>query len=44
MVLAMEVPYDVHGLGGFSPEDILVVKEEGIELFSHAPAELPVVG
>ncbi|MEX2015304.1 MAG: Xaa-Pro peptidase family protein, partial [Candidatus Hydrogenedentales bacterium] len=44
MVLAVEVPYYVYGLGGFSPEDILVVKEDGVELFSHAPAKLPVVG
>lgn len=44
MVLAIEVPYYVYGLGGFSPEDVLVVRERAIELFSHAPERLPAVG
>ena len=44
MVLAIEVPYYVYQLGGFAPEDILVVEDDGNTLFSHAPAELPVVG
>jgi len=44
MVLAIEVPYYVYGLGGFSPEDILVVTDRGAEPFSRAPSTLPVVG
>jgi Xaa-Pro dipeptidase len=44
MVLAIEVPYYVYGLGGFSPEDVLLVREGTIELFSRAPERLPVVG
>lgn len=44
MVLAVEVPYYVYDLGGFSPEDILVVRDDTIDVFSSAPKELPVVG
>ncbi len=44
MVLAIEVPYYVYGLGGFSPEDVLVVRERTNELLSHSPGRLPVVG
>lgn len=44
MVLALEVPYYVLGLGGFAPEDILVVTSEGTELLCRAPEELPVIG
>jgi Xaa-Pro aminopeptidase len=44
MVLAVEVPYYIYGVGGFAPEDTLVVTEQGVELLSHAPPELPVVG
>jgi Xaa-Pro aminopeptidase len=44
MVLAIEVPYYIYGLGGFSPEDILVVRERDVELFSQAPDQLPIVG
>jgi Xaa-Pro aminopeptidase len=34
MVLRIEVPYYIWGLGGFSPEDTLLVTEEGIELLT----------
>jgi Xaa-Pro dipeptidase len=44
MVLAVEVPYYVYGLGGFAPEDILMVGSEYNTLFSQVAAELPVVG
>jgi Xaa-Pro dipeptidase len=43
MVLAVEVPYYIYGLGGFAPEDILMVEPEGNVLFSRVAAELPVV-
>jgi Xaa-Pro dipeptidase len=42
MVLAVEVPYYVFGVGGFAPEDIVVVQEDGRERFTVAPAELPI--
>ncbi len=34
MVLAVETPYYIWGLGGFAPEDMLVVTEEGCDLFT----------
>jgi len=43
MVLAIEAPCYVFVLGGFAPEDVLLVTEEGNEIFTHAPAELPVI-
>jgi Xaa-Pro dipeptidase len=42
MVLAVEVPYYVFGVGGFAPEDIVVVQEDGCERFTVAPPELPI--
>jgi Xaa-Pro aminopeptidase len=43
-VVAVECPFYVYGLGGFSPEDVLVVGQAGLERLTHAPPELPVVG
>jgi Xaa-Pro aminopeptidase len=43
-VLALEVPLYIYDCGGFSPEDIVVVRDEGIELLSTSPAHLPEVG
>ena len=34
MILCIEVPYYIWGLGGFSPEDTLLVTEKGIELLT----------
>jgi Xaa-Pro aminopeptidase len=42
--LAVEVPYYVYGFGAFSPEDVVVVTDAGVERLTVAPAELPVVG
>jgi Xaa-Pro dipeptidase len=36
MVLAVEVPYYVYGLGGFAPEDNVLVTEDGYE-YLHPP-------
>jgi Xaa-Pro aminopeptidase len=36
MVLAIEVPYYVYGLGGFAPEDNVLVTEDGYE-YLHPP-------
>lgn len=44
IVLAVEVPYYVQGLGGFAPEDVIVLSDEGSTRLTHAPAELPVIG
>lgn len=43
MVLAVEVPCYIYREGGFAPEDNLVVTPDGNELFTNAPAELPVM-
>jgi Xaa-Pro dipeptidase len=43
-VLAVETPHYVFGLGGFSSEDVLVVREDGVERLTQAPAELRVAG
>jgi Xaa-Pro aminopeptidase len=43
MVLAVEVPCYVLGLGGFVPEDIIEVVPGGFDRYSYAPTELPVV-
>ncbi len=43
-VLAVECPFYVHDLGGFSSEDVVVVGEAGLERFTYAPSQLPVVG
>ena len=40
MVLAVEAPYYIYPVGGFAPEDILVVGPDGNTQFTHAPAEL----
>jgi Xaa-Pro dipeptidase len=42
MVLAVEVPYYVYEIGGFAPEDIVLVQDDGCERFTTAPAELPI--
>ncbi len=44
MVLAVEAPLYAYNVGGFAPEDVLVVGAQGNELFTRAPAELPVAG
>ena len=44
MVLAVEVPCYVYGVGGFAPEDVVVVGSDSIIRLTHAPAELPIVG
>ncbi|MGI8854480.1 MAG: M24 family metallopeptidase [Thermomicrobiales bacterium] len=44
MVLAVEVPCYIYRVGGFAPEDILVVGETDNTQFTSAPSELPVVG
>jgi Xaa-Pro dipeptidase len=43
-VVAVETPHYVHGLGGFSSEDVLVVHEDAVERLTQAPSELRVVG
>ena len=43
-VLAVEAPYYVYGMGGFSPEDMLFVAEQHVERWTYAPDELPIVG
>jgi len=40
MVLCVETPYYVWGLGGFAPEDILVVTEEGCDLLTTPQKEI----
>ena len=42
MVLAVESPYYVDGLGGFIIEDQVLVTSDGIELMSRHPRELQV--
>jgi Xaa-Pro dipeptidase len=42
MVLAVESPYYVDGLGGFIIEDQVLVTQGGIELMSHHPRDLRV--
>ena len=40
MVLCVETPYYIWGLGGFAPEDILVVTEKGCDLLTSPQREL----
>ena len=40
MVLAVETPYYIWGLGCFAPEDMLVVTEEGCDLFTTPQKEI----
>lgn len=40
MVLCIEAPYYVWGLGGFSPEDTVIVTEEGYDLLTKFEEEL----
>lgn len=40
MVLCVETPYYVWGLGGFAPEDIFVVTEEGYDLLTTPQKEI----
>jgi len=44
MVLAVEVPYYIYGVAAYAPEDNIVVHDREVEVLSHAPAQLPVVG
>lgn len=44
MVLALESPYYVDGLGGFIIEDQVLVNDTGIELMSRLPRDLRVYG
>ena len=43
-VLALEVPYYIYDMGGFAPEDVVVVHDGWIERLSTSPVELPSVG
>jgi Xaa-Pro dipeptidase len=43
-VISVEAPYYLHGSAGYSPEDTLFVSTAGIERWTTAPAELPVLG
>ncbi len=43
MVLAVEVPYYVYQVGGFAPEDVVVVGQNGNTQLTHAPTKLPVI-
>jgi Xaa-Pro aminopeptidase len=43
-VLAVEVPYYVYDAGAFTPEDVVVVSEQGVERLTRAPDQLPVIG
>ena len=43
MVLAIEVPCYVYNVGGFAPEDNLVVGVTGLEVLTQAPSEMPIV-
>jgi Xaa-Pro aminopeptidase len=40
MVLCVETPYYIWGLGGFAPEDMLVVTEEGCDLLTTPQEEI----
>jgi Xaa-Pro aminopeptidase len=40
MVLCVETPYYIWGLGGFAPEDILVVTEKGCDLLTTPQKEV----
>ena len=40
MVLCVETPYYIWGLGGFAPEDMLVVTEEGCDLLTTPQKEI----
>ena len=40
MVLCVETPYYIWGLGGFAPEDILVVTERGYDLLTSPQKEI----
>ncbi len=42
-VLSVEAPYYVHGSAGYSPEDTLLVSDSGVERWTTAPDELPVL-
>ena len=43
MVLCIEVPYYIWGLGGFAPEDTILVTEEGYEPLTTPERELIIV-
>jgi Xaa-Pro aminopeptidase len=43
-VLSIETPYYRHGFAGVSPEDALLVKDDGVQRWTTAPFDLPVVG
>ncbi len=43
MVLAVESPHYVDGLGGFIIEDQVLVTSDGYELMTHSPRELLVL-
>ena len=40
MVIAVEAPYYVRGIGGFIIEDQFLVREDGLELLSPLPRDL----
>jgi Xaa-Pro dipeptidase len=44
MVLAIEVPCYVYGVGGFAPEDVVVVHADRVERVTQAPEVLPQAG
>jgi Xaa-Pro aminopeptidase len=44
MVLAIEVPCYVYGIGGFAPEDVVVVHADRVERVTRAPEALPQAG
>jgi Xaa-Pro dipeptidase len=44
MVLAVEAPYYIRGLGGFIIEDQVLVKETGLDLMSPLPRDLLEIG
>jgi Xaa-Pro dipeptidase len=44
MVLAIEVPCYAYGVGGFAPEDVVVVHADHVERVTEAPAALPQAG
>jgi Xaa-Pro aminopeptidase len=43
MVLCVETPYYLWGVGGFAPEDQLVVTKDGYELMTTPQRELIVI-
>lgn len=40
MVLSVEIPYNNPRIGGLTPEDSLVITENGYELFTNVPREI----